>query len=555
MRPPVFVFAILLLGARASTPRLGTLPIPGPSRFQQVARDVLDVAWTLDPSGAASAGLFDDAIAVPSYSAKSTAALTARLDRDLAVLRALDWQSWDEAEQIDFRWTYAIAETLRRQLVTERVFEHRPAQWLEPVANVLVALASYAPDRPALQDRVLAKVPAMLAEMRTVATKPTRRDLETAIGLVDALTDMARSRHATAAADALVAYGVELRGQTPATEFQVIGAENYAWRLKHSLLLPWTPEELLAHAEADLAMVDARLATLPPKQPLPPATEAQKALAQGFTRETQLGLYDEVEEQLRAATIAGGWVTIPDAVGPIRARETPEAMIPLTGDGGSMNPPPTYWSSNVSWWNVDHFKADVPEADRLERVVGAQNFRVTGMGAYAAHEGFPGHHMQLAIARLAKDPLRSIVPDGVQNEGWGLYAEEALFVHGGLGYTTDAERVILGSYRHRIRRVIFDVNIETGVWDLQQAADFKYGAAPGQGKIDEDILRSIHWPTQLVWYYAGKKQIVALREEYAKKLGATYDEREFHDRFLAEGSIPIALIRAAMLDEKVPGIE
>ena len=77
---------------------------------------------------------------------------------------------------------------------------------------MLVALASYAPERPALQDKVLAKVPAMLAEMRTVATKPTRRDLDTAMGLVDALTAMARSRTATAAADALVAYGVELRG-------------------------------------------------------------------------------------------------------------------------------------------------------------------------------------------------------------------------------------------------------------------------------------------------------------------------------------------------------
>jgi uncharacterized protein (DUF885 family) len=549
------VFALLLLGARSSSPRLATLEIPGPARFEQVAHDVLDVAWAMDPSGAANAGLFDDAIAVPSYSAKSVAALTARLDRNLATLRSLDWESWDEAAQIDFRWIYATAETLRRQLVSERVFERRPAQWLEPVANDLVALASYAPDRPALQDRVLAKVPAMLAEMRTVATKPTRRDLDTAIELVDALTAMARSREATAAADALVAYGAELRGLKPETEFQVIGAENYAWRLKHALLLPWTPEELLAHAEADLAVVDARLAALPPKQPLPPPTEAQLALARSLTRETQLGLYDTVSESLRAATIRGGWVTIPDGVGPIRARETPDAMIPLTGDGGSMNPPPTYGSSNVGWWNVDHFHADAPEVDRIERVVRTQSFSVTGMGPYAAHEGFPGHHMQLAIARLLPNPLRSILPDSVQIEGWGLYAEEVLFAHGGLGESPDAERSILGSYRHRIRRVIFDVKIETGQWTLQQAADFKSNAEPGQGKIDEDILRSIHWPTQLISYYAGKEQILALREEYQKKRGAAYDEREFHDRFLAEGSIPIALIRAAMLDAKVPPLD
>jgi hypothetical protein len=545
----------LLVAARPAEPRLATLPIPGPAQFQDVAKDVLGVAWAMDPSAAAGAGLFDDAIAVPSYSPKSVKALTVRLDRDMAALRGLDWRSWGEAEQIDFRWIYATAETLRRQLTTERMFEHRPAQWLEAVANDLVALASYAPDRPELQDRVLAKVPAMLKEMRTVATKPTRRDLDTAIELVDALTNMARSRNANATADALVAYGVELRGLKPETEFQVIGAENYAWRLKHALLLPWTPEELRARAEADLAVVDARLAALPPEEPVPAPTEAQIALARNLTRETQLGLYDALEESLRAATIAGGWVTIPDGVGPMRARETPEAMIPLSGDGGSMNPPPTYGSSNVGWWNVDHFKADKPEGDRLERVLVAQNFAVTRMGTYGAHEGFPGHHLQLAIARLQKDPLRAILQDSVQIEGWGLYAEEALFAHGGLGHTADAERVVLGSYRVRIRRVIYDVNIETGVWDLQRAADWKFDAAPGQGKIDEDVLRSINWPTQLIGYYTGKQQILVLREAYRTKMGAAYDERKFHDQFLAEGSIPVALIGAAMLDEQVPAID
>ena len=408
MRRIAAVFVVLLLiGARSSSPRLDTIALPGPAKFQTVAKDVLDVAWTMDPSGAASSGLMDDAVAVPSYSPKSVQSLTARLDKDLATLRSLDWQSWREAEQVDFRWIYATAETLRHALVTERLFEHRPAQWLEPVAGVLVAFASYAPERPELQDEVLAKVPAMLAEMRSVATKPTRRDLDTAIGLVDALTAMARSRNATSTADALVAYAVELRGRKPETEFQVIGPEAYAWRLKHALLLPWTPQELLASAEADLAVVDAKLAALPPEQPLPPPTEAQVTIARNLTRETQLGLYDTLEEELRAATIRGGWVTIPDAVGPIRARETPDAMIPLTGDGGSMNPPPTYGKSNVGWWNVDHFHADAPEADRIQRVVAAQNWSVSGTGPYAAHEGFPGHHLQLSIARLIADPLRS----------------------------------------------------------------------------------------------------------------------------------------------------
>ena len=102
------------------------------------------------------------------------------------------------------------------------------------------------------------------------------------------------------------------------------------------------------------------------------------------------------------------------------------------------------------------------------------------------------------------DPLRSILPDPAQNEGWALYAEEAFFAHGGLGNTTDAERSIFGSYRYRIVRVVFDVNTETRAWDLQRAADYKDRAEPGKGSINEDLLRALNWPTQLICYYAGE---------------------------------------------------
>ena len=38
--------------------------------------------------------------------------------------------------------------------------------------------------------------------------------------------------------------------------------------------------------------------------------------------------------------------------------------------------------------------------------------------------------------------------------------------------------------------MVYDVNIETGVWNLQQAADFRHRKPDGQGTIDEDVLRA-----------------------------------------------------------------
>ncbi len=541
------------------TPRLAEIPIPGPAPFAAIARDVLDVAVTIDPSVAASAGLFDDAARVPSYAPARVAALTERLDRDLAALRALPWRTYAIDAQVDHRWLVANVETMRRVLVDERLHEHRPAQWLELLSNALIALVSYAPERTDLQRRIFAEVPVMVEEMRAVATRVTRRDVETGVKLAEALGAMAkatRSAEGNAAAAALGAYASELAAGRPATEYVVVGAESYAWRYRHAMLLPWTPDELLHEAQSALSAVDAEMAALKPRLTKPGApTASELETARTLTRDGLLGLYDGIETSLRAATIRGGWVTVPAWVGPVRARETPEAMVPLTGDGGSMNPPPTFVASNVGYWNVEHFRPDASLEERLATVRAAQGFLSNGMGPYAAHEGFPGHHLQLAIARLNADPLRSVLSDPVLQEGWALYAEDALASHGGLGDSADARQALLRSYRHRIARVIFDVNIERGAWDLQRGADFRQNAAPGKGQIDEDVLRSIQWPTQLVCYFAGKLEIVRLRDEMKRRAeakGEKLDERAFHDALLAEGSIPVALVRAKMLGEPIP---
>lgn len=558
------VSGLLLLAARppaskpavpSSVPTAATLAVPGPAPFAPVAREVVQLAFVVDPSLAANAGLYADALRVPALSPAAVQATTARLDTALGALRAMPVASWPIDAQIDHRWVYAVAETLRHQLVVERMYTHRAAQWLEPVANTVIAFTSYAPEHPEWQRDVLARVPAMLVEIDAVCTEPTVRDLHTARGLAAALSAAARGTGQVDVAAALDAWTARLDTLHPPADAVVVGAEAYTWRYGHSLLLPWTPPELLAHSRATLGTIDARLATLPPVAPPPAPTEAQQARAAALDRDGLLAIYDGIQEANRAATVAGGWVTIPAGVGPVRSRETPAALAPLTGDGGSMNPPPTYGGSDVGYWNVERFRPEWGPAERIGKILTGVTFRDTGMGPYAAHEGFPGHHLQLAIARLHPDPLRSILPDSALNEGWGLYAEEVFWAHGGLGSSPGAERSMLRSYRARANRVVYDVNVETGAWSLQQAADYKYGAAPGEGPVDEDLLRTLQWPTQLVGYYAGKAQIVALREEVRASRGAAWDERAFHDAFLAEGSIPVALIRAKLLGVPLPPLD
>jgi uncharacterized protein (DUF885 family) len=71
-----------------------------------------------------------------------------------------------------------------------------------------------------------------------------------------------------------------------------------------------------------------------------------------------------------------------------------------------------------------------------------------------AHEGFPGHHLQLSIARLHKDPRRSVLADPVLVEGWAVYVETVLLEHGAFGDSPSSRAAVLRSLRHRTLQML-----------------------------------------------------------------------------------------------------
>ena len=558
------------LAAPAASPRLATLNIPGDRRFALIARDIIDARMALNPDLASSVGLFEDAVRVPSYTPAAVAALDARLAQDLAVLTKMRWRGWSVDAQIDYRWVWANAEEARRRLTVERMWEHRYGEYLEPVANTFISLTTYAPERVDLRVQLAALLPGMITEMLAQVTAPTQRDVTTGLGLLDGLdavvAQLPEGAERQAAAVALTEARTQLnaRSKENLPEFKVIGHENYNWRLKHVLLLPWDSAALLEHAQAELTRVDAALAALKAAEFNGVATPAESEAAAAMDRAGFLKLYDDVVARNLAALRAMDVVTVPADLPAMHCRETPAALLPLTGDGGSMNPPLAFPSLSsglsggsaapVGWWNVQHYSADWTLAEREALIVSANHPELSGLGPYAVHEGVPGHHLQLSMLPQLNNPIHAILQDGSAVEGWALYAEQLFWEGGGFGDSNRAHANMLRSYRSRIRRVFYDTYIESGDLTLQQGADWKAGTAPGVTAPDADVLRSIQWPTQLITYFAGKSQILALRDEVRERQGAAYSERAFNDALLAEGPIPIALIRAKMLGEPVPDV-
>ena len=155
-------------------------------------------------------------------------------------------------------------------------------------------------------------------------------------------------------------------------------------------------------------------------------------------------------------------------------------------------------------------------------------------------------------------------------EGWGLYAEELMAEPAPgapYGFYSPAEYMWeLQGQLHRAARVRIDVGLHTGRMSFDEAIDYyteKVNFFPGacaKASSDADakavcdnaarqIYRYSKWPTQALTYNLGKTAIVDLREAYRSRKGAAYSAREFHERFMRQGTIPPGFFRGAILDE------
>ncbi len=67
--------------------------------------------------------------------------------------------------------------------------------------------------------------------------------------------------------------------------------------------------------------------------------------------------------------------------------------------------------------------------------------------------------------------------------------------------------------------------------------------------LAREVRRYITDPAQASSYLVGKLQILELRDAYEKEMGGEFDIKEFHDRLLELGSIPVALIARKLLGQ------
>lgn len=167
-----------------------------------------------------------------------------------------------------------------------------------------------------------------------------------------------------------------------------------------------------------------------------------------------------------------------------------------------------------------------------------------------AHEGVPGHHIQIALAQEMNDMpgFRRDYETTAFVEGWALYSEQIV---AGMGmYPTPYDRFgMLSMEMWRACRLVIDVGLHWKGWSRDQAvACLRDNTALTDKNIQNEVDRYISWPGQALGYKIGELTILSLRHQAEKALGSRFDERRFHDVVLDEGAMPMQVLKARVAD-------
>lgn len=275
------------------------------------------------------------------------------------------------------------------------------------------------------------------------------------------------------------------------------------------------------------------------------------------SRDGYLARYQEVWDEVRRLSDAHDLLTWPDF--PLRyvprPRWTREAAPHLYFL--FYRSPAAYGRPPVHDYLVTPIPDELGDVE-AESLLRANNDSVIKLN-HVVHHGAIGHHVQnwhafraaSRVGRMAAVDCaaRTAMPcGGTMAEGWACYATDLVAEFGGL---TPLEAYAERHSRVRMAcRTVVDVGLHRGRMSPEEAMDFyreHAGMSPAAARAE--VTKNGMFPGGAVMYLSGTDAIHGLRRRLSALQGDAFHLGRFHDAFLAHGSVPVALVAQAMLDE------
>jgi len=160
------------------------------------------------------------------------------------------------------------------------------------------------------------------------------------------------------------------------------------------------------------------------------------------------------------------------------------------------------------------------------------------------HEAIPGHHYQIALQQ--ENPnlpgFMQMLWQSAFGEGWALYTE---FLGKELGLLQDPYQYfgMLSAEKHRAIRLVVDAGIHAKGWTREEAIQYclENEALP-KSKVISEVERYMAMPGQALSYKIGQLKIMEWRKNAEEAFGDKFDIKEFHNKMLESGCVPLQLL-------------
>jgi hypothetical protein len=477
-----------------------------------------------------------DVKGVPDYSAATVQARRKALDTFGGALDRFDSSAWPRSQRVDHLLVLAQWRTLDFELRVLKPWARDPNLYVDLIGRVPFAelpLSGQSLDEFKTRLRgvpeIVAQAKANLTEGAAEQTKTAIRSLEMAdgvghghpyratppagvIGWLDDLASRVAKHHPDLNADAgrAQASAQEFRDWLKQNEGRMnaksgIGLDNYDYLQRYIRLMPYTSTDNLLLGERELERSRAFLAIERWKNRKEPVL-APSASAEEYDKRKK-----DADEHIRRFIREQEILTIPEYI-----KELDTNVPWIVRPGGKRN-----------FWEEIQFRD--PRPDHVHAVI-------------------PGHRFDGLVHRMDKRPIRGSYSDGGRSEGWGFYLEE-MFLQAGLLDKLPRTRELFYLFqvkratRNRAEVLMHDnkFTIADAVKSMMDNVEF----------LDEDVARVdaeiyLRRPAYGSGYQMGKLQLDKLLSDRYHQLKEKFSLKEFHDQFLAAGTIPISLIRWEM---------
>jgi hypothetical protein len=284
-----------------------------------------------------------------------------------------------------------------------------------------------------------------------------------------------------------------------------VGRELFDWYVKHVKLMPFTAEQMLTLGTRELQRLWAVYAIEQHRNRGLPELKLSRS---GEEYRARISATDtQVRRYLRDQDL----ITIPPYI-----------------DRLSINVPWIVRKTGPNFWEQIQYRN--PSPDHVHAVI-------------------PGHSFDDIVERNNRHPIRGKISDGVRVEGWGVYLEEAMLHAGMFAHNPRINELIYLFGIFRAVRVNADIGLQLNKVKVEDVVQYWMKHTPyldrSVARVDAEIyLRRP--PGYGLGYMIGMVQMQQLLADVKQQQGDRFVIKDFHDRFMASGRLPLALIRYEM---------